>query len=111
METNSPRNNSGLKTAVLVASIIGAVAGPLFLGQVTQSSRIDRLEARVNLRLEQLDEKLQIEIRAEDAASESRHADQQVEIMRLRDRTEIAIVLEAEVQTIKSEIARLRGGG
>ena len=120
MTENASRNDT-LKSAVLVAAIIGAVAGPMAGAVVSLGARLDRMESRVNASLSLLDVTLQREIEVakaerEDAVesldvnSAERHEDQQVEIFRLRDRLDQIPALEAEIEVLKAEVDRLRGG-
>lgn len=106
--------NDTMKNGVLAAAIIAAVAGPM-VGMVSNlAHRLDRMEARVVLRLDELDEKLQIEIAKEasaivalDRSSADRHNTQQVEIMRLRDQFE-EDGTKTWVEVLRAEIERLR---
>ena len=109
--------NGPLRTGVLVAAIIVAVAGPVVASMNALGDRLDRIESRSGDLLQALDEKLQIEINASDVRASvlleqaaDQHDDQQVEIMRMRDQFDMNDFssLQIQVQTLKDEIARLR---
>ena len=97
---------------MLLAAVLASVATPLYGALNSLGGRLERIEARTNQGLDDLDTKLQIEIAATDEVSSERHLVQGGEIIRLRDRateeSSIIAQLQAELSVLKEEVERLR---